>query len=296
MLVTEQHRMASPVTIFGHYDRGAALLALGHDPVDHDRIDPWLVTEQDNDRIRVRPESRHPGRERCSLPFGIPLVRDEAHRLATKRVADVVTASADHDDHLIERGLQRPPHHMPDDGNAVQLQQLLRTPKPPRHPGREDDPRDAAHRVSPRIEPLASRSIPPSRPYRIAIISPRMEIAISSGVLPPMLSPIGPCRRARSSSDTPDARSRSRRSAFVFRLPTVPIYRASVSSAPRIAGSSNFGSCDRIAIHVFLPIFNSWYALSGHAWMIRSTLGNRSRVASAFRASTTVTRKPRSCA
>ena len=49
-----------------------------------------------------------------------------------------------------------------------------------------------------------------------------IETAVSSGVRPPTSSPIGACRRARSSSEKPSSLSRIARSSFVRRDPIAP--------------------------------------------------------------------------
>ncbi len=73
------------------------------------------------------------------------------------------------------------------------------------------------------IGPVVSRSGADGRPARTATISARIEIAVSSGVRPPMSRPQGAWIRAISWSETPAARSRSLRSAVVRREPSAPM-------------------------------------------------------------------------
>ena len=65
-------------------------------------------------------------------------------------------------------------------------------------------------------------SIPVGTPFLIAVISARIEIAISDGVLLPMYSPIGPCRRASCSGVRSNSSSRSRRLLLFSREPIAP--------------------------------------------------------------------------
>ncbi len=58
---------------------------------------------------------------------------------------------------------------------------------------------------------------------RIAVICARIEVAISPGDRAPMSRPTGPWSRARAASSKPAARRRSRRRAWVRRLPRQPI-------------------------------------------------------------------------
>src|SRR5215216_3661371 len=125
----------------------------------------------------------------------------------------------DDDEHAVTLGCERPRRNVPDEGFADEVEQLLRPAEAMRCARREDDGRDrmiGAQRVQsavaatwPRIDPWAVVSGPPGRLWRTATISARMLSAISSGVSPPMLRPIGAWSRARCSSSTPAARSRS---------------------------------------------------------------------------------------
>jgi Xaa-Pro dipeptidase len=61
------------------------------------------------------------------------------------------------------------------------------------------------------MRPLACRSGPPSRPARSAMISARIETAVSAGVCAPMSRPAGPLIRSSDDSSTPASSSRPRR-------------------------------------------------------------------------------------
>ncbi len=85
----------------------------------------------------------------------------------------------------------------------------------------------------PRLSPGAGRRVRearglldhrPARSRRsaIATTSAMIASAVSAGARPPRSSPTGPRSRASSSSLTPAARRRSRRSPWVLRLPTAP--------------------------------------------------------------------------
>jgi len=89
---------------------------------------------------------------------------------------------------------------------------------------------------------VVSRSAFGMRPVRLAMISAQMEMAVSSGVRPPMSSPIGAWMRASCSSVTPASRSRCVRFSCVRRDPIAPRYPTRVASEPTIAGTSNFVS------------------------------------------------------
>src|SRR5687768_12191461 len=59
-------------------------------------------------------------------------------------------------------------------------------------------------------------------PWRTAVISATIATAISGGVFEPMYRPTGPRRRAISSAERSNSRSRSRRASLFFFEPMAP--------------------------------------------------------------------------
>ena len=60
-------------------------------------------------------------------------------------------------------------------------------------------------------------------PLRMAVISARIAIAISGGVLAPSFNPTGPCRRAISCCDRSKSARRLRRASLFLREPIAPM-------------------------------------------------------------------------
>src|SRR4029453_15107041 len=72
---------------------------------------------------------------------------------------------------------------------------------------------------------------------RSTVISARIDIAISSGVIAPRSSPAGALTRSIAAASDPPATSFSRSAAILRRLPTKAGLSALVASAPRQAAS-----------------------------------------------------------
>jgi hypothetical protein len=182
-----------------------------------------LVAEEDQGAGPLRADGRQPGAERGALADGEGGIEDDAEAIqaGTEGVADGVGFVAEDEDDLVEAGGEGAIDDVGDDGLAAQVEELLGPAEAGGAAGGEDDGGD--YSCTPRMLPVASVSGPPGRPWRMATISPRIEIAISSGVSAPMFSPIGPRTRARLSSVTPASSRRRRRSRLVERLPTAPM-------------------------------------------------------------------------
>ena len=150
----------------------------------------------------------------------------------------------------------------------------IRTGCPPPRPGSGRRSR-RRHLVDP---PAArSRSRPPSRPWRAATTSARIDSAVSSLPIAPRSRPTGADSRSSSSSSSPAASSRSRRAACARREPIAPTNRAGERSATVSAASSSLGSWVSTTIDVAgsIPPSRS-NASSGHATMTSTASGNRS--------------------
>src|SRR5207248_8495461 len=145
--------------------------------------------------------------------------------LGGERVARI--SAADHHDHARQHGAQMP-RGLHGDWHAVRQRMAQLVGAEARGGAcREQQADDVQVCLTSQAEGSKRRSglaaqVGSLTPWRTAVISARIAMAISGGVLEPMYRPTGPRSRAISSADTSNSFRRSRRASLFFFEPMAP--------------------------------------------------------------------------
>src|SRR5688572_1175563 len=174
----------------------------------------------------MRYRARRAGEARAHA-FGGVLAHDDVTAFLFQGLGERLASWTNHGEHRVEFHLQMT-RRLHGDGNAVrQLVAQLVGAEAARRPCGEQQADDLQVCFTSHAEGSKRRSglaaqLGSFTPWRTAVISARIATASSGGVFEPMYSPTGPRRRAISSAERSNSRSRSRRASLFFFEPMAP--------------------------------------------------------------------------